>query len=170
LRHLKTNQISDAILLYFWEHHSYLFNDSDLKLLLESLFKCGREDLVFTFMFEPTSVFIIKALPFEKRLISLKELLYINYQAHSDGSSTRSGDVMDNSKNEMYVMHEILCERPYCLYALFLFLEKNPEFFNNAVVNVKTCDIDELIRCAPERSENLVKMIKVKDEGKKAEL
>lgn len=72
IRHKRESQ--DSILMYFWEFHGYLFSDLDLKLLVESLFKLGREDLLYNYIFTPASVSIIKALPFEKRLVYLQEL------------------------------------------------------------------------------------------------
>lgn len=90
IRHKRESQ--DSILMYFWEFHGYLFSDLDLKLLVESLFKLGREDLLYNYIFTPASVSIIKALPFEKRLVYLQELQYIGYQSKGKQFNNTNSD------------------------------------------------------------------------------
>ena len=60
--------------MYFWETHPYLFGEVDLKILIETVFANRVEAILRQLMFLPTTVYIIKNLPFEKRLIYLREL------------------------------------------------------------------------------------------------
>ncbi|CDW84897.1 UNKNOWN [Stylonychia lemnae] len=166
---------AEDILLYFWDYHGYLFNDLDLKIMIEYLFKLQRDELLTKILFIPTSVYIIKNMPFEKRLIYLKEIQYIAYQFlgkekyfFSEQANAING--FDKNKKEieqnqsLQFITELLTERPYSLYCIFLTMEKSPFFFKQAYQMITAQDIEELIRCSHDRAVNITE---IKNGGQK---
>ena len=53
------------------------------------------------------------------------------------------------------LMDDLLCEKPYAMYSFFLHLNTNPKYAKLSYKNIDNSDIEELLRCSPERS-NLI--------------
>ena len=58
-----------------WEKYPYLFCLKDLRVMVGFLVKHNHEDILKRFMFSSTTIQIIKALSFEKRLKFMKDLI-----------------------------------------------------------------------------------------------
>ena len=73
----------------------------------------------------------------------------------------------DPTGQKIFLMNEILCERPYALYSFFNNLERNPFYLRKAYWRIKTQDIEELMRCAPDQANMLIRIFSSKEEKTK---